>query len=122
MGCIRGITENSPGGQAMKILLTGAAGQLGQALRQQVPAGVELIATCRSGGNGLLAMDLAEGAASWYDVALAVGEPAQELGLLERSALVSPLTTAEYPLPAQRPSYSLLDCASCWSPWHEPSL
>ena len=29
MGCIRGITENSPGGQAMKILLTGAAGQLG---------------------------------------------------------------------------------------------
>jgi hypothetical protein len=34
MGCIRGITENSPGGQAMKILLTGAAGQLGQALRQ----------------------------------------------------------------------------------------
>ena len=44
----------------MKILLTGAAGQLGQALRQQVPAGVELIATCRSGGNGLLALDLAE--------------------------------------------------------------
>jgi dTDP-4-dehydrorhamnose reductase len=49
MGCIRGITENSPGGQAMKILLTGAAGQLGQALRQQLPAGVELIATCRNG-------------------------------------------------------------------------
>jgi len=44
----------------MKILLTGAAGQLGQALRQQVPAEVELIATCRSGGNGLLALDLAE--------------------------------------------------------------
>ena len=33
----------------MKILLTGAAGQLGQALRQQVPAGVELNATSRSG-------------------------------------------------------------------------
>ena len=33
----------------MKILLTGAAGQLGQALRQQLPAGVELIATCRNG-------------------------------------------------------------------------
>jgi len=44
----------------MKILLTGAAGQQGQALRQQVPAEVELIATCRSGGNGLLALDLAE--------------------------------------------------------------
>ena len=44
----------------MNILLTGAAGQLGHALRQQLPAGVELIATSRSGGNGLLALDLAE--------------------------------------------------------------
>ena len=276
----------------MKVLLTGAAGQLGQALRQQVPAGVELIATCRSGGNGLLALDLAEagacraairdhrpdwvlnagaytavdkaeseselalavnggaprafaealletggrllqvstdfvfngsqgspyrleqkrdplgvygcskaageeaveqllgpaaggagagrgvilrtswvmgpvgknfaltmlrlhrerqqigvvedqvgcptsthtlaaacwraisagmsepvlhwsdaGAASWFDVAVAVGELAQELGLLEQPAVVNPLTTAQYPLPAQRPSYSLLDCS-----------
>jgi dTDP-4-dehydrorhamnose reductase len=52
------------------------------------------------------------GAASWFDVAVAVGELAQELGLLERAAPVNPLTTAEYPLPAQRPSYSLLDCSS----------
>jgi dTDP-4-dehydrorhamnose reductase len=52
------------------------------------------------------------GAASWFDVAVAVGELAQELGLLEQPALVNPLTTAEYPLPAQRPSYSLLDCSS----------
>lgn len=52
------------------------------------------------------------GAASWFDVAVAVGELAQELGLLEQPAVVNPLTTAEYPLPAQRPSYSLLDCSS----------
>ena len=52
------------------------------------------------------------GAASWFDVAVAVGELAQELGLLEKPAAVNPLTTAEYPLPAQRPSYSLLDCSS----------
>ena len=51
------------------------------------------------------------GAASWFDVAVAVGELAQELGLLEQPAVVNPLTTAEYPLPAQRPSYSLLDCS-----------
>ena len=31
----------------MKILLTGSDGQLGHAVRQQVPAGVELIATSR---------------------------------------------------------------------------
>ncbi|MFM7190456.1 MAG: response regulator [Microcystaceae cyanobacterium] len=49
----------------MKILLTGAAGQLGQALRQQVPGGVELIATSRSGdpATGLLPLDLADAAA-----------------------------------------------------------
>ena len=46
----------------MKILLTGAAGQLGQALRQHVPAGIELIATNRSGdpATGLLPLDLAD--------------------------------------------------------------
>jgi dTDP-4-dehydrorhamnose reductase len=52
------------------------------------------------------------GAASWYDVAMAVGELGQELGLLRQPALVNPLTTAEYPLPAPRPSYSLLECSS----------
>jgi dTDP-4-dehydrorhamnose reductase len=51
------------------------------------------------------------GAASWYDVAVAVGELGTDLGLLERPAPVHPLTTAEYPTPARRPSYSLLDCS-----------
>jgi len=50
------------------------------------------------------------GAASWYDVAVAVGELAEDLGLLERAAVVNPITTVDYPTPAQRPSYSLLDC------------
>ncbi len=44
----------------MKVLLTGAAGQLGQALLQQVPQDVELIATSRNGGEGLLPLDLAD--------------------------------------------------------------
>lgn len=51
------------------------------------------------------------GAASWYDVAVAVGELAEELGLLECQAKVNPLTTAEFPTPTERPSYSLLDCS-----------
>ncbi len=51
-----------------------------------------------------------EGAASWYDFALAIGELGTARGLLERPAKVKSLTTAEYPTPAQRPSYSLLDC------------
>lgn len=52
------------------------------------------------------------GVASWYDFALAIGELGVEAGLLERAARVLPLTTADYPTPAQRPSYSLLDCSS----------
>ncbi|MFM7674935.1 MAG: dTDP-4-dehydrorhamnose reductase [Synechococcus sp.] len=51
------------------------------------------------------------GAASWYDVAVAVGQLGRELGLLERMAHINPITTADYPTPAQRPSYSLLDCS-----------
>jgi dTDP-4-dehydrorhamnose reductase len=52
------------------------------------------------------------GAASWYDVAVAVGQLGLELGLLERAAHVKPIPTSEYPTPAQRPSYSLLDCTA----------
>jgi dTDP-4-dehydrorhamnose reductase len=52
------------------------------------------------------------GAASWYDFAVAIGELGVAVGLLERAAEVRPLTTADYPTPAQRPSYSLLDCTA----------
>jgi dTDP-4-dehydrorhamnose reductase len=52
------------------------------------------------------------GAASWYDFAMAIGELGVAGGLLERATEVRPLTTADYPTPAQRPSYSLLDCTA----------
>ena len=52
------------------------------------------------------------GAASWYDVSVAVGELAMELGRLDYAATVNPITTDDYPTPAKRPSYSLLDCQS----------
>ncbi len=44
----------------MKVLLTGAGGQLGQALINATPEGIELLASSRSGGDGLLALDLAD--------------------------------------------------------------
>lgn len=50
------------------------------------------------------------GAASWYDFAVAIGELAQQRGLLAQPAQVRPISTADYPTPARRPSYSLLDC------------
>ncbi len=51
------------------------------------------------------------GAASWYDFAVAIGELAVSKGLLQRAARVNPILTADYPTPAVRPCYSLLDCA-----------
>jgi dTDP-4-dehydrorhamnose reductase len=54
------------------------------------------------------------GVASWYDFAVAIGELGVATGLLNRAALVKPLTTAEYPTAAKRPFYSLLDCSDSW--------
>lgn len=51
------------------------------------------------------------GASSWYDFAMAIGELGVDQGVLERAAQVQPITTAHYPTPARRPSYSLLDCS-----------
>jgi dTDP-4-dehydrorhamnose reductase len=52
------------------------------------------------------------GAASWYDFAVAIGELGVASGLLEKSAEVLPIMSVDYPMPAQRPSYSLLDCTA----------
>lgn len=52
------------------------------------------------------------GVASWYDFAVAIAEEARALGLIERIPLIRPITTKEYPAPAQRPAFSLLDCSA----------
>jgi len=50
------------------------------------------------------------GVASWYDFAVAIGELAVDHGLLPRAAFVEPIRTEDFPTPAERPSFSLLDC------------
>ncbi|MBA4048868.1 MAG: dTDP-4-dehydrorhamnose reductase [Sphingomonas sp.] len=53
------------------------------------------------------------GAASWYDFAVAIQEEALTRGLLTRAVPIEPITTADYPTPAVRPAYSVLDkCAT----------
>jgi dTDP-4-dehydrorhamnose reductase len=52
------------------------------------------------------------GAASWYDFAVAIGELGVAAGLLQGAAAVRPIGTADYPTPARRPSYSLLECGA----------
>lgn len=50
------------------------------------------------------------GVASWYDFAVAIAEEAEAAGLLPRIPAIRPITAADYPTPARRPAFSLLDC------------
>ena len=52
------------------------------------------------------------GIASWYDLAVAVGEIGKELGILNKNGTVIPVNTDEYSAIANRPKFSLLDIKS----------
>lgn len=49
------------------------------------------------------------GVASWYDFAVAIQEEGRARGLLRRESRVVPIGTHEYPTPARRPAFSVLD-------------
>lgn len=55
------------------------------------------------------------GVASWYDFAVAIAEEAGDLGLVRRDTIVEPVSTADYPTPALRPPYSVLDKRATWA-------
>lgn len=50
------------------------------------------------------------GVASWYDFALAIFEEAENVGIPLKIQTLNPITTADYPTPATRPAYSVLNC------------
>ena len=50
------------------------------------------------------------GVASWYDIAVAVGEMSTNIGLIKQPSIVEPITSYEFPSIAKRPRYSILDC------------
>ena len=52
------------------------------------------------------------GVCSWYDFAVAIQEEALALGLLQSEIAISPIPASDYPTPAARPSYSVLDKSS----------
>lgn len=54
------------------------------------------------------------GVASWYDFAVAIQEEALALGLLRRVIPITPLRSEDYPTPARRPAYSVLDKTDAW--------
>lgn len=49
------------------------------------------------------------GVTSWYDFAVAIFEEAKHLGFPLKIQRVVPISTAEYPTPARRPAYSVLN-------------
>tara|TARA_Y100001968_G_scaffold307221_2_gene324849 strand:- start:35634 stop:36527 length:894 start_codon:yes stop_codon:yes gene_type:complete len=51
------------------------------------------------------------GIASWYDLAVAIGEISEEIGLIEKAAKVIPIPSSSYPTKALRPDFSVLDCS-----------
>jgi dTDP-4-dehydrorhamnose reductase len=61
------------------------------------------------GAQGLFHL-AAGGATSWHGFAEAIFADALQAGLLERAPLVEPIASSDYPTPAARPGYSVLDC------------
>ena len=54
------------------------------------------------------------GVCSWYDFAVAIFEEATVLGMLSRPVKIRPIPASDYPTPAQRPAYSVLEKADSW--------
>ncbi len=52
------------------------------------------------------------GIASWYDFAVAVAEEGAARGLISRTVVVTPIRTEQFPTPARRPAYSVLDSSA----------
>jgi dTDP-4-dehydrorhamnose reductase len=52
------------------------------------------------------------GVASWYDFAVAIQEEALKLGLLKVAVPIAPIPASQYPTPAKRPGFSVLDKSS----------
>ena len=61
------------------------------------------------------------GQASWYDFAVAIQQEAVVLGLLEKAVPIVPIPTSDYPTPAQRPAYSVLDCSAPYAALGRPA-
>ena len=61
------------------------------------------------------------GVASWYDFACAIHDEALAMGLLKKAVPILPIPTSEYPTPAKRPLFSILDKSQSWALLGQPA-
>jgi dTDP-4-dehydrorhamnose reductase len=54
------------------------------------------------------------GVCSWYDFAVAIAEEGLAIGLLPHAVTVTPIPASDYPTPARRPPFSVLDKQRSW--------
>lgn len=87
------------------------ADQIGSPTPAWLIADMTARALPRSDLGGTLHL-VARGETSWHGFAEAIVEEALERGWLIRRPAVVPITTAQYPTPARRPAYSVLDTAA----------
>jgi dTDP-4-dehydrorhamnose reductase len=84
------------------------ADQIGTPTSAASLAGCVWRAAHDSGASAVLHFSDA-GVASWYDFAMAIYEEARAAGLLRRDVQILPIGADEYPTPATRPSYGVLE-------------
>jgi len=77
--------------------------------------------TLAQGGHRGILHFTDSGVASWYDFACAIQEEALALGLLEKAVPVVPIATSDYPLPAPRPVFGVLDKSETWALLGKPA-
>lgn len=80
-----------------------------------VPTLARTIWTLADGGHSGVFHATDAGVASWYDFAVAIHDEALAIGLLDKPVRVVPIRSEDYPTPARRPAYSVLDKTATWA-------
>ena len=80
-----------------------------------------IVGFLKHGGEGVYHWTDA-GVASWYDFAVAIYEEGLIRNLVPKGVSVAPIFTAEYPTPAKRPSFSVLDKSKTYADIEAPKI
>lgn len=80
-----------------------------------VPTLARTLWTLIQGGHTGIFHATDAGVASWYDFAVAIYDEAVAIGLLTIPVKVLPIRTEDYPTPARRPAFAVLDKTATWA-------